>query len=81
MVRDIRLLKLQTLSTEMRQQLLLRAESDLGQYLDKAKSIIEAVQKEGDKALVRFSKHPHFSPIPDDGTNANGRSSTRTVLR
>jgi histidinol dehydrogenase len=63
MGKNIRLLRLHTLSTEMRQQLLLRAESDLGQYLDKAKSIIEAVQKEGDRALVRFCRDFDKAPL------------------
>ncbi len=60
---DVRLLRLQTLSSEMRQQLLLRTESDLGRYLDKAKLIIEAVKKEGDRALVRFCQDFDKAPI------------------
>ena len=60
---DIRLLRLQTLSDEMRQQLLLRTESDLGEYLDKAKLIIEAVKKEGDRALVRFCQDFDKAPL------------------
>ena len=60
---DIRLLRLQTLSDEMRQQLLLRTESDLGEYLDKAKLIIEAVKKEGDRALVRFCRDFDKAPL------------------
>jgi histidinol dehydrogenase len=63
MGKDIRLLRLQTLSREMRQQLLLRTESDLGQYLDKAKLIIEAVRKEGDQALVRFCQDFDKAPL------------------
>jgi histidinol dehydrogenase len=63
MKEDIRLLRLQTLSDEMRQQLLLRTESDLGQYLDKAKLIIEAVKKEGDRALVRFCQDFDKAPL------------------
>ncbi len=63
MGKDIRLLRLQTLSSEMRRQLLLRTESDLGQYLDKAKSIIEAVRKEGDRALVRFCRDFDKAPV------------------
>lgn len=50
----------------MRQQLLLRTESDLGQYLDKAKSIIEAVKKEGDRALVRFCQAFDKAPLELD---------------
>lgn len=60
---DIRLLRLQTLSDEVRQQLLLRTESDLGDYLKKARSIIEAVQKEGDRALVRFCQEFDKAPV------------------
>ena len=52
----IRLLRLNTLSKEMRQQLLQRTESDLKEYLVKTESIIEAVRQEGDEALVRFGK-------------------------
>jgi histidinol dehydrogenase len=56
MDQKIRLLRLNTLSKEMRQQLLQRTESDLKEYLIKTESIIEAVRQEGDEALVRFGK-------------------------
>ena len=56
MAEEIRLLKLDTLSSDAHQKLLLRTESDLGQYLETAKNIIKTVQEEGDKALVRFGR-------------------------
>ena len=48
--------ELSTLSAAAREDLLRRAEDDLGPFIDKVLPIIEAVQKEGDHALVRFAE-------------------------
>lgn len=56
MDQHVRLLRMQELSTEMREKLLLRTESDLDDYLVKSQSIIETVRREGDEALVRFGR-------------------------
>ena len=66
MAEEIRLLKLQNLSAGAYQKLLLRTESDLGQYLETAQTIIKAVQEEGDKALVRFGRDFDKAPIELD---------------
>jgi histidinol dehydrogenase len=52
------------LSPEERSRLLLRAEADLGQYLDKVRPIIEAVRERGDAALSQFAREFDGAPVP-----------------
>ena len=47
---------LSELDTEQRDNLLQRAETDLSDYLERAGEIIEAVRKEGDDAVLRFTR-------------------------
>ncbi len=53
---EIALHQLARLSAEQRAALLRRTESDLGTYLDGARSIIDTVRRDGDAALVRFAR-------------------------
>jgi histidinol dehydrogenase len=52
---------------EDRGRLFLRAEADLGSYLDKVRPIIEAVRDRGDEALSRFAKQFDSATVPASG--------------
>ncbi|WP_372089702.1 histidinol dehydrogenase [Tistrella mobilis] len=54
---------LSTLDAAARADLLKRAESDLGPFLDKVRPIIEAVRTEGDAALARFARDFDRAPV------------------
>ena len=55
MTARINLHELARLSATERARLLTRTETDLSQYDDRVRAIIEAVRRDGDKALVRFA--------------------------
>jgi histidinol dehydrogenase len=55
------------MSPEQRSHLFLRAEADLGGYLDKVRPIIEAVREQGDEALSRFAREFDGAPVPASG--------------
>ncbi|MFZ1104078.1 MAG: histidinol dehydrogenase [Hyphomicrobiaceae bacterium] len=55
------------MQSEERARLLLRAEADLGGYLDKVRPIIEAVRERGDAALSEFAKQFDGAPVPAAG--------------
>ncbi len=56
MTRPINIHELSRLSAEERSRLLTRTEADLTAYEDKVRVIIEAVAKNGDKALAEFAR-------------------------
>jgi histidinol dehydrogenase len=58
---------LASMAPEARARLLLRAEADLGGYLDKVRTIIEAVRERGDEALSQFAREFDGAPVPADG--------------
>lgn len=53
---DVALHTLETLDATARARLLVRAEDDLGRFLDGAAPIITAVREEGDEALARYGR-------------------------
>lgn len=55
------------LKPEERSRLFLRAEADLGSYLDKVRPIIDAVRERGDAALSEFAKQFDGAPVAADG--------------
>jgi histidinol dehydrogenase len=55
------------MTPDARARLFLRAEADLGQYLDKVRPIIEAVRTRGDQALSEFARQLDGAPVPADG--------------
>jgi histidinol dehydrogenase len=58
--------ELSHVSPEQRLALTRRSETNLSQYLDRVRPIIEAVREEGDAALVRFARDFDRSPISID---------------
>ena len=58
---------LANMTPEARGRLLLRAEADLGGYLDKVRPIIDEVRQRGDAALSEFAKQLDGAPVPADG--------------
>ena len=52
---------------EERARLFLRAEADLGGYLDKVRPIIDAVRERGDEALSEFARQFDGAPVPASG--------------
>ena len=52
---------------EERGRLHLRAEADLGGYLDKVRPIIDAVRERGDAALSEFARQFDGAPVPPSG--------------
>ena len=56
MTSEVSFWQLEQLSSEQRQQLLQRTESDLGPYMAQVQPIIDAVRERGDKALVGFAE-------------------------
>lgn len=52
---------------EERARLHLRAEADLGGYLDKVRPIIDAVRERGDEALSEFARQFDGAPVPAAG--------------
>src|SRR6185503_14422662 len=63
MTRSINIHELSRLSAEERSRLLKRTEADLTAFEDKVRPIIEAVVKEGDKALARFAHAFDKAPL------------------
>ena len=63
MTRSINIHELSRLSAEERSRLLQRTEADLTAFEDKVRPIIEAVVKEGDKALARFARAFDKAPL------------------
>ena len=53
---DVNVQKLKDLSSAQRASLTSRSEADLSFYIEKSRSIIDAVREEGDAALVRFGR-------------------------
>lgn len=53
---DVNVQKLKDLSSAQRASLTSRSEADLSFYVEKSRSIIDAVRQEGDAALVRFGR-------------------------
>ena len=58
--------RLAELSKEQRSDLLVRAEDDLSDFLEKVDPIIEAVRSEGDHALARFAREFEGVPLQHD---------------
>ena len=58
---------LANMAPQERARLFLRAEADLGGYLDKVRPIIEAVRERGDAALSQFAQDLDGAPVPADG--------------
>jgi histidinol dehydrogenase len=58
--------RLAELSTAQRAGMLIRAESDLGPFIEKVRPIVEAVRSEGDAALARFARQFDKAPVDDD---------------
>ncbi|MDD9910735.1 MAG: histidinol dehydrogenase [Ahrensia sp.] len=54
--RHVAIHEIAKLSSDQRENLLRRAEDDLGPFIEKVGPIIEAVRKRGDEALVEFAK-------------------------
>ncbi|MHB0953963.1 MAG: histidinol dehydrogenase [Allorhizobium sp.] len=63
MTKSIKIHDLSRLSNDQRDQLLLRAESDLSHFLERIPPIIEAVRTEGDEALARFARDFDGAPV------------------
>jgi histidinol dehydrogenase len=63
MTRPINIHELSRLSAEERCRLLKRTEADLTAYEDKVRAIIEAVVKDGDKALAEFARAFDKAPL------------------
>lgn len=63
---SVRFHDLRQLSRTQRAALLKRTESDLGPYMEAASSIVKAVRKEGDRALVRFARDLDRAAITPD---------------
>ena len=55
------------MTPEERARLHLRAEADLGGYLDKVRPIIDAVRERGDEALSEFAQQFDGAPVPATG--------------
>lgn len=66
MSEQVRLYELATLSSEKREQLLNRTESDLSGFIEKVGPIIKEVEKSGDKALARFAAEFDNAPVGED---------------
>jgi len=66
MTASINVLKLGSLTPEVRRRSLQRTESDLKPYLEKVAPIIEAVAAEGDEALARFTRQFDKAPVAAD---------------
>ena len=62
--RAIRQHDLARLDKASRQRLLVRSEEDLGGFIEKVRPIIQAVEREGDVALIRFARQ--FDGVPAD---------------
>ncbi|MEO1103895.1 MAG: hypothetical protein AAFW98_09240, partial [Pseudomonadota bacterium] len=83
---DVSVHHLDRLTTDARENLLTRAEGDLGPFLEKVGPIIEAVRTEGDEALARFAREFDKSPVTatlntsntfaDSGMKIRGRSAS-----
>ena len=58
---------LANMQPEERARLFLRAEADLGGYLDKVQPIVDAVRTRGDAALSEFARQFDGAPVPADG--------------
>ena len=67
----IRFHNLDEISVDERNALLRRTESDLDQYVDSARSIIKAVETEGDQALVRFARDFDKADVSVDAIKAD----------
>jgi histidinol dehydrogenase len=65
------------LTPEERSRLFLRAEADLGGYLDKVQPIIDAVRTRGDQALSDFAKQLDGAPVPADGIRVSAEEMER----
>ncbi|MGH6873627.1 MAG: histidinol dehydrogenase, partial [Aestuariivirgaceae bacterium] len=71
MTRPINIHELSRLSAAERSRLLQRTEADLSAYEDKVRLIIEAVVKNGDKALSRFARDFDKAPVEHSQIAAN----------
>jgi histidinol dehydrogenase len=72
---------LANLQPEARAQLFLRAEADLGGYLDKVRPIIDAVRERGDEALSRFAQQFDGAPVPASGIRVGEEEIERGCAR
>ncbi len=66
MTRGVNLHDLAQLSADARANLLKRAETDLGSFVERVEAIIEAVRAEGDRALSRFAREFDKAPVEPD---------------
>ena len=71
--------RLAELSKEQRSDLLVRAEDDLSDFLEKVDPIIEAVRSEGDHALARFAREFEGVPLQHDQIAATPSDFSRAV--
>jgi len=69
--------RLAELSNEQRSDLLVRAEDDLSDFLEKVDPIIEAVRTEGDHALARFAREFEDVPLQHDQIAATSSDFSR----
>lgn len=67
---EIRVHTLSALSPDERSALLVRAEADLGPFIEKVRPIVDAVAAEGDAALARFAREFDHSPVSPDAIAA-----------
>lgn len=65
------------MTAEARSRLFLRAESDLGAYLDKVRPIVEAVRARGDAALSEFAAQFDGARVPPDGIRVGAEEMER----
>lgn len=63
MTRDISFYDLSTLSAAERGALLTRTQADLSPFIEKVQPIIEAVRREGDRALARYARELDKAPV------------------
>ncbi len=87
MTTAINIVKLAELTPDGRRRCLTRTESDLAPYLDKVAPIVEAVAREGDEAVARFTRQFDKAPVtaetlaatPDDFIRARKTLSPEVI--
>jgi len=58
--------RLADLSPSQRAAMLARTESDLGPYIDKVRPVVDAVRRDGDRALAQFTRQFDKAPVTED---------------
>ncbi len=73
MTRSVSFHELSTLSADQRSALMQRAETDIADFVEKVRPIIDAVAREGDIALSRFAREFDRAPVEPNEIAASER--------